>query len=118
MFLYGWLSAMEFLAYGMHAGGKAEVRALMRDLVDRGIERGARSYQIENQSIVRDVSASLDLQYGHEILWRNYIQQYQNQLPSDSDKIAEQVFRWYRERRIPYDIASHWIQEFVRHPRY
>lgn len=118
MFLYGWLAAIEFFSYGMHAGGKAEARGMMRDLVGEGIERGARYYQVENQKVLREVSASLDLQYGHEILWRNYIQQLQNQLPDDPDKIAEQVLHWYRERRIPYRVASHWIEEFVRKPKH
>ncbi|MFC7046969.1 hypothetical protein ACFQH6_17575 [Halobacteriaceae archaeon GCM10025711] len=118
MFLRSWLSLFEFYSYGMYASRMDETEGLMRGLVTEGIERGYRSYQRENKKVFQEVAVSLNIDYGNQILWRNYLLQLQNELPNDPTEIAEQVIRWDRERRIPHNIAQQWIEEFVRRPEY
>jgi hypothetical protein len=113
-FLLGWLSLFEFFSYGMYAGGKNETQVLMRGLVENGLERGFRQYQHENHQTYREIDASLELNYGDPVLRDNYLRDIHNGLPSDPSNIAEQIMALRRQRKIPYRVASRWIDEYVR----
>jgi len=116
MFLQGWLSLFEFYAYGMLAGDMEETHGLMRGLMTTGLERGIRGYQHENYRTYQEVAASLSLEYGSKVLQENYLRQVQNDLPSEPDKAAEEVMRLYRQRKIPYQVASQLIEHYVQSP--
>lgn len=118
IFLLGWLSAFEFYSYGMHAGGKAEARAIMQDLVSEGLERGSRGYQVENHRGIREVSAITKVDYHERMSREDYLFQLQSKLPNEPNQIAEQIMRWYNQRRISHRTASVWIEEFVQQPSY
>lgn len=114
--LWGWLGLFEFFSYGMYAGGKPETQILMKALIQDGIERGFRQYQHDKSQTYEEIDASLSLQYGNPVLQNNHLRSIRNDLPKEPNKVAEQVMRLHRERKIPQNIASHWINEFVHHP--
>lgn len=117
-FLLGWLSLFEFYSYGMHAGGKEEIRILRRGLIENGIERGFRQFKHENHHTYQRVDASLSVSYGDMVLKNNYLKDIEDEFPNDPTDIAEVVMRLRRERKIPYDVASHWIDRYVRSPKF
>lgn len=117
IFLRCWLNLFEFYTYGMVAGQMEETRGLMRDLVTAGMERGLRLYQHENRQTYQEPSVAMAIEYGNRMLQRNYLWQIKNDLSSEPDEAAEQVIRLYRQRKIPYSVASQWIEEFVKNPQ-
>lgn len=112
-FLHGWLAAFEFFSYGMHATGMSETQRLMKWLAGEGTERGARFAQVRNFQNVREVNASLDIQFGQPEHWRDYILRHHEQLQGGSDEVAEQILQLFRQRKISNDIASRWLEEYV-----
>lgn len=117
MLVKSWLSTFELFAYGMYASNIAETQALIRWTVTEGIERGYRGFHQNNRNVFRPIAASLDIQYGNQVLWKNYLSELESSLPEEPDEIAEQVLIWHNERRIPHNIAQRWIQRYVRTPR-
>ncbi|WP_254762259.1 hypothetical protein [Natrinema marinum] len=115
-FLLSWMSLFEFFSYGMYAGGKNETQVLMKGLVENGLERGFRQYQHENRQTYREIDVSLEFNYGNPMLRNNYLRNIHNDLSSDPSKIAEQIMTLRRQRKIPYRVASRWIDEYVRTP--
>lgn len=113
---FHWLSVFEFFTYGMHAGGKNEARRLMEDIIAEGMERGARSYQLQNQQFYQAVGADAAIDYGDRMLVTTYLRSMEQELAEDPNEIAEQVLKWYRERRIPYQTAVDWIERYVTTP--
>lgn len=113
---FGWLAMLEFFSYGMHAGGKSENRGLLQGIIKEGVERGGRNYQLQNSQFFQEVEFHVELLYGEQILLSNYLRSISAELPKNPDEIAEQIIKWYRERRIPYDTAVRWIEYYVRHP--
>ena len=87
------------------------------EVVREGLERGTRGYLVENSNVVRAVTAEFDVRYGCEMLWQNYMQQLADQLPNQTDEAAEEIFRFYRERRIPYRVATRWLEQVPGQPR-
>lgn len=109
--LRSWLALFEFYTYGMYAGGKRETQTLMCGLIQEGVERGFRQYQHENLQKYREISASLSIEYDHEILRNNYLRQVQSNLPNEPDELIEEVMALRQERKIPYSKANQWIGE-------
>ncbi|SEQ04156.1 hypothetical protein SAMN04489841_1144 [Natrinema salaciae] len=116
--LWSWLSVFEFFSYGMYAGGKQETQVLMQGLVEGGIERGYREYQHDNLQTYRKIDVDLRLNYGNLVLRNNYLRGIQQDLPSETSEIAEEVLRLRRLRKISQADASRWFDEYVRKPEF
>ena len=116
--LWSWLALFEFFSYGMYAGGKQETQVLMQGLVEGGIERGYREYQHDNLQTYREIDVDLGLNYGNLVLRNNYLRGVQQDLPSETSEIAEEVLRLRRLRKISQIDASRWFDEFVRKPEF
>lgn len=115
--LYSWISAFEFFSYGMAAGGKEEVLGLLNSLFSEGVERGLRQRHHTHRDYYRDIAVNLSFNYGTGYVWNDYIQEVESNLPNQPSEIAEEIIQLERERRIPSDIASRWIQHYVREPK-
>lgn len=116
--LWSWLALFEFFSYGMYAGGKQETQVLMQGLVEGGIERGYREYQHDNLQTYREIDVDLGLNYGNLVLRNNYLRGVQQDLPSETSEIAEEVLRLRRLRKISQIDASRWFDEYVRKPEF
>ena len=116
--LWSWLTLFEFFSYGMYAGGKQETQVLMQGLVEGGIERGYREYQHDNLQTYREIDVNLGFNYGNLALRNNYLRGIQQDLPSETSEIAEEVLRLRRLRKISRIDASRWFDEYVRKPEF
>lgn len=116
--LWSWLALFEFFSYGMYAGGKQETQILMEELIEEGIERGYREYQHDNLQTYREIDADLGLSYGNLVLRNNYLRGVQQDLPSETSELAEEVLRLRRLRKISHTDASRWFDEYVQQPEF
>lgn len=115
-FLESWTYLFELYAHGMYSSRMSESRELMVDVLTEGIERGTRKYQFDYLSTYQNVAADFSMQSGERVFQDEYLEQVASTLPRNPDEIAERIFRLYRQRKIPSDVANRWMEEFVRSP--
>lgn len=114
--LHSWMALLEFFSYGMHAGGKQETQILMQWMIENGIERGFREWQNDNIEAYREVSAGVQVNYGNLVLRNTHLLNIENDLPSTSSEVAEEVMRLRRNRKISQAEANRLFDEFVQNP--
>ena len=112
-FIQSWIELFEFFTISMYANGMPESRNLMTQMIEIGIERGFRRYQLAVSDVYQDIDAELAIQYINPVTWETYLGQIVQEFPDTPSERYAVIEELYNKNHISHDQFMYLYEEFI-----
>ena len=113
-FIQSWIELFEFFTISMYANGMPESRNLMTQMIEIGIERGFRRYQLAVSDVYQDIDAELAIQYINPVTWETYLGQIVQEFPDTPSERYAVIEELYNKNHISHGQFMYLYEEFIK----